>query len=789
MVKPNTIGVDYPAPMQKAPVPMPRQKISPRLDDQPRANRLIAVALGLIVLTLAAVLRFSYLNWDLAQWIHPDEGHMRAVTGAVQWPDTLASYFDTQASPLNPRNHDRVYSYGTLPLFATRAVTEWLDRACAPEPDRFPALVARLVLDNLGRSGAPSNRLCAPGTFTWTYNAFVGRHLSALADLGTVLLIGLLGHMLYGRRVGLPAMALAAVNAFMIQQAHFYTVDSAATFFTVLTGLCAVRAGKHPTDRPPWGWLALAGLSTGLATACKVSAAPAGGLAALGALWWAHRVGAPAPTTGPDADPDHPAPFTSGTENDRAGTISDTQSPPITIPTAVLRIVAPLLLAALLSLLAFRVGQPYAFEGPGFLGVRPNAAWFDRLAQISEEQSGVIDYPSGRQWTARLPLVFPMGNLIVWGMGLPLGLAALWGWAQSGWELVRGDQRHLVLWLWTTAYIAFYASRWVKAMRYFLPIYPFLIVIAAYTIQRHLSEAMRHHLERGAGIFTSPRASTACPPSEGRAPDDRHSRIWARVALTLIVLTGTTAWGLALFRIYLRPHTRIAASRWIYDNVLDGSVVANEHWDWGLPLRIDGKDAFSAGGPGPDLTQVTLELYNEDTPEKREQLIDWLNKADYLFLASNRLYGSISRMPERYPLTTEYYRALFAEELGFELVAEFTSYPEIGPFIFPDQENPYPLARPATATQRDGVRVPLPPAEESFSVYDHPDCLVFRKRADYSPADVSARLSQVDLTQAVTWQTPQEATPRTIHVAHHAVLYVGLALVATVAVLALIRCR
>ena len=545
---------------------MSNQKLSPRLDVQTRANRLTAITLGLVVFALAAMLRFSYLNWDLAQWIHPDEGHMRAITGAVRWPDSLASYFDTQASPLNPRNHDKVYSYGTLPLFAARAVTEWLERACAPEPDPFTALVARRILDNLGRSSAPSNRLCAPGTFTWTYNAFVGRHLSALADLGTVLLIGLLGHTLYGRRTGILAMALAAVNAFMIQQAHFYTVDSAATFFTVLTGLFAVLAGKYPTDRPPWAWLALAGLSSGLATACKVSAALAAGLAALGALWWARRASTLAPAIARDPEANQTASATIDTDSDRPGSVEDQWSSVITVPTVVLRVVAPLLLAALLSLLAFRVGQPYAFEGPGLLGVRPNAAWFDRLAQISEEQSGAIDYPSGRQWTARLPLIFPVGNLIVWGMGLPLGLAALWGWVQSGWELVRGDRRHLVLWLWTAAYIAFYASRWVKAMRYFLPVYPFLIVIAAYTVQRYLAEAIRDHIDHGKGISIRPPASVAEPTSEGRAQVARRARMWVGVALTLVVLIGTTAWGVALFGIYARPHTRIAASRWIYDN-------------------------------------------------------------------------------------------------------------------------------------------------------------------------------------------------------------------------------
>ena len=56
---------------------------------------------------------------------------------------------------------------------------------------------------------------------------------------------------------------------------------------------------------------------------------------------------------------------------------------------------------------------------------------------------------------------------------------------------------------------------------------------------------------------------------------------WAAVFL---VVGGTAAWGAGFFTIYLRPNTRVAASRWIYDHVPVDSVVANEHWDWGLPL-------------------------------------------------------------------------------------------------------------------------------------------------------------------------------------------------------------
>ena len=35
------------------------------------------------ILCAAVCLRFTGLNWDEGQWIHPDEGHMRMITGAI----------------------------------------------------------------------------------------------------------------------------------------------------------------------------------------------------------------------------------------------------------------------------------------------------------------------------------------------------------------------------------------------------------------------------------------------------------------------------------------------------------------------------------------------------------------------------------------------------------------------------------------------------------------------------------------------------------------------------------
>jgi len=656
-----------------------------------RSRSLIVLA---AILLVGSYLRFTGLDWDEGQWIHPDEGHMRIITSVIRMPDSLSLYFDTHNSPLNCRNRGYRYSYGTLPLFLTRMTAEWLDRACDESPDKLSAVVALLLVE-------PAGLQCRPGTFTGARSAQVGRALSALADLGTVFLIYLIGQRLYGEAVGLLAAALGALTAFSIQQAHFFTVDSMACFFVTLTVYFSVRAAQTGG----WGSFGLAGLTTGLAAACKVSAALASLLVVLAAI---SRL-----TSHVSRFTSHVSRFTS-----HVSRLTPRFTPPV----------SRLFLAGLLAIVAFRIAQPYAFEGPGFFGVRPSPEWFERLGQIRAEQGGDVDLPSGRQWTDRAPIIFPWVNMVVWGMGLPLGLAAWVGWAVAGFELLRGRRVHLVPWAWGTVMFLYQATGWVKAMRYFLPLYPIFVLLAAYLLMR---------------LVRRPRAT-------GKFP--RLSFVVGQLVFVVCVV-GTALWAGAVFSIYLRPNTRLAASRWIYAHVPQGATVANEHWDWGLPLRVDGYDPFAGMYRG-----LEMQNYNEDTQEKREQLFGWLDDADYIFLASNRLYASISRLPARYPLTTEYYRALFAGELGFELVADFTSRPAIGPFQFPDQECPYPLMAANYVHQREPIKVILPPAEESFSVYDHPRVLIFRKTSAYSRQRVEGVLGGIDVTRALHGLTPAQAT-------------------------------
>ena len=139
-------------------------------------------------------------------------------------------------------------------------------------------------------------------------------------------------------------------------------------------------------------------------------------------------------------------------------------------------------LAAFISILTFRVFQPYAFSGPGFFGMLPNEKWLENLRSLRAQQVGDVDWPPSIQW-ARRPAWFSWQNMVTWGMGLPMGLLAWAGFAWVGIRMLKGKwQRHFVLWAWTAGYFMWQSSVFNPTMRYEIPIYPPLAIFAAWTI-------------------------------------------------------------------------------------------------------------------------------------------------------------------------------------------------------------------------------------------------------------------------------------------------------------------
>ena len=547
--------------LSRPPTPVSRRSKRTWLSRLRADPRSINIAL-LAVLLLAAVFRFQGLKWDEGRHLHPDERFLSTVTNDIKWPTNLANYFDPATSSLSPFALPNVglFVYGTLPVYIVKGI------AIALDMNNYDEIT------------------------------LVGRALSGVFDLATILMLFLIARRLYGKPTALLAALFLALSVFDIQLSHFYAVDTYANLFIVATFyflLVAVRSGR-------WMDYALTGVLFGLGLASKVSALTLAAPILLGIGLDYHQ---------------------RSRREDASRSLEET--------------LVRLLTVALAAALVFRIAQPVAFSGPGFWDLSFFPRWIRDMTEQQKTVSGLADQPWTQQWTSR-SFFFPLYNIMVWGLGIPLGLASLAGLVLAAVELVRRQKiEHLLPLAYVAITFIYHAATFVKFMRYFLPLYPFLALFAAYFITS----------------LWDRRAVPARRSARSKAVPGWLASQWARVApaltsrpavltLGVLVVAGTLLYALAFSSIYARSHPRVAASRWIYANIPAGSTLANEHWDDWLPIGgLDGKNSYGDNGL---FKSVTMGNYEDDNPVKLELMVQNLTAADYLILSSNRLYDSIS---------------------------------------------------------------------------------------------------------------------------------------------------
>ncbi len=492
------------------------------------------------VLLIAAYFRFTGENWGNLLYQHPDEGFMIQVTAGIQpigassdllgpppttstqawraaypqaYPNCKAwgGYFDTACSPMNPPNRGySFYVYGDLPLYILRYLADWFKQT---------------------------------GNLT-----LFGRYLSATMDLGTIALLYFIVKRVYNHWVALLAAAFSALAVMQIQQSHYFTTDNFLIFFMTLTVYFAVliatgnrakvpveeKADEEPPSpgvrvirylkrlgQDPLTYLSIGfGVALGMAAGSKINAAVMAALLplALTILYFRLRPSKPA-------------------RGSRAKRAAD----PPTIKDYLSKIFVFLVIGGIFSLLSFRIFQPYAF-----VGFRLSPQWLENIREVINQASPNADMPWALQWARRTHL-YSFQNLTVWGLGLPLGILAWAGFLWMAWRIVRGEwKQHLLLWGWTAGYFIWQSLVWNPTMRYELPIYPFLAMMAAW------------------GVFELVKLKTVL---------FRRIKLGFVLGWSLggIVLVLTAAWAFAFTRIYTRPEPRVAASAWIYQNIA-GSI-------------------------------------------------------------------------------------------------------------------------------------------------------------------------------------------------------------------------
>jgi Dolichyl-phosphate-mannose-protein mannosyltransferase len=324
------------------------------------------------------------------------------------------------------------------------------------------------------------------------------------------------------------------------------------------------------------------------------------------------------------------------------------------------RIIVHLLLFGVIAYIVGRIGDPYLFQTGNFLDPRISTLFLDNLKQLTSWSKPDAWFPPGVQWLHKTPILFGLTNLVLFGVGV--GYTSCIGLGIYYLITKLRNNTFIAIFVWVLLFFLYQSLQTTQTMRYFLILYPFLAMLA------------------GIGFtYFSQRAN--------------------RLAQT-ILLIFVLIWPLLFFSIYTKPHSRVTASEWIFKTIPPHSVILTESWDDALPLSL---------GELSSQTYLIKEMpvFDPDTQQKWQTMDGLLNQGDYLILSSNRGWGSIPTVPERYPQMKKFYADLFADKTAYKQIAEFTSYPSLS----------Y-LGIPLTLSDDR--------AEEAFTVYDHPKVIIFK---------------------------------------------------------------
>ncbi|MDA1127626.1 MAG: DUF2298 domain-containing protein [Chloroflexi bacterium] len=470
----------------------------------------------LVILVVALTLRLNGINWDHGYGFHPDERDIYMRSGCMY--DLLMDAPNAQTCGYvlaEPDAQPGLPGIGTL-----------LDKDRSPlNPHWFPLGSILIYLMVFFRSVAE--------LFTDLNSLemrYFGRPLSALADVGSVAMVFVLGRRLYSNGVGLLAAGLTAISVIHIQNSHFFRPETFSVFFTLVSFWAMWRMLERRRLRDS----ALLGLMLGLAIAPKVSILPI--LAPLFLVYW-YRV-----------------------LDEIDGNWSE-----IT-PGVVLRISRHAALAAVVAGGVFLISAPYALlDIKAFVG--------DVASQANMAQTAGL-WPFTIQYIGTPSFIYQIQQSSVWGLGIPLGVVA---WlaipftAVAAW-LWRGTRRaDLFLLAWVVPGFIFLETFEVHFLRYVFPLMPIMVIMGARMLL-WLVEAAKPLATRIAGRIT------------WRDADLARLLPGVAVAVVVFVVGATAFYALAFQRVYAEEHPAVTASVWINENVPRGtSIVSDNHWDEFVP--------------------------------------------------------------------------------------------------------------------------------------------------------------------------------------------------------------
>jgi len=535
------------------------------------------------------------------------------VGTAQKIPSNFFDYFNQAKSTLNPANIGyQFFVYGTFPLTINKILAYLVDM------DSYNGLT------------------------------ILGRFLSALADLMVVYVVYKVSEMLQGKykNVKFWAAFFYAISVLPIQLSHFYAVDSFLNLFMFGSFYYALKSSETRTS----GFLMtlVSPIFFGLALGCKVTAIFILPLNLFLLI--------------------------------KTGIISLSSRP----RSAGVAIPLFSILYLSISYLSVRIANPYYFENPSFFNPEINKVFMNSIQSLKSLTIKDLNtyYPPMIQWLSKDSMTFSIINNSIFGLGIVQTLMVLCG---AIFLIVQGIKKIinralqknsnllilLIMFLWTVSFFTYQSLQTNPTLRYFVIIYPFFAIFAAYGTSNLLFILKKK----------------------------TKSRLILNTCY-LILLLLLFIWPLMFSSIYITKNSRVSTSEWIYKNISNNSLILSEYWDDALPMPM-------IDNYGKQFRGEALTVFDPDTADKWIKINQQLKSADYYILSSNRAWGSIPLVPEKYPQGSRFYQDLFEEKLGYIKIKEFTSYPSLRwlgiPVDFPDQWS-----------------------DEAFTVYDHPKVMIYQ---------------------------------------------------------------
>jgi len=466
----------------------------------------------LVILVVALGLRLNGINWDQGYAFHPDERDIYMRSGCMyelltdspgaqncgyllDQPDTqpglpgVGTLLDIDRSPLNPH----WFPLGSILIYLMV----------------FVRSVAELFTD-----------------FNSLDMRYFGRPLSALADVGSVAMVFILGRKFYGTGVGLLAAGLTALSVIHIQNSHFYRPETFSVFFTLASFWAMWRMVERKRLRDS----VLLGLMLGLAIAPKVSILLI--MAPLFLVYW-YRV-----------------------LDEVDGHWSEIK------PELLQRIFGHAVLAGVVAVGVFFASAPYAFlDMVSFVG--------DLMAQTRMAGNAGL-WPFTVQYIDTPAFIYQIEQSTIWGLGIPLGVVA---WASIPFTAViaaiskTARRSDLFLLAWVVPGFVFLETFEVHFLRYVFPLMPVMIIMGSRMLLWMIStyRPLAGHLVN-------------------RRIDPARFLPGLAIAVVVFVVAATGFYALAFQQVYAEDHPAVTASEWINDNVPRGTaIISDNHWDEFVP--------------------------------------------------------------------------------------------------------------------------------------------------------------------------------------------------------------